>query len=67
MADRISKNGYPQGENHPMAKLLKVDVLYIRSHADIISQKELASMFNVTVSNINYIINGNTWKSLVND
>lgn len=50
-----------------MAKLLKVDVLYIRSHADIISQKELASMFNVTVSNINYIINGNTWKSLVND
>lgn len=50
-------------ERHPMAKLKREDVVYIKSHPEM-SRNELAKMFNVSAHTITDIRKGKTWKSV---
>lgn len=50
-------------ERHPMAKLKRDDVVFIKSHPEM-SKKELAVKFNISQSTINDIRNGRTWKTV---
>lgn len=50
-------------ERHPMAKLKRKDVIYIKSHPET-SKNELAKMFNVSSRTIYDIRSGKTWKTV---
>ena len=50
-------------ERHPMAKLKKEDVVFIKSHPEM-SRNNLANMFNVSARTITDIRNGKTWKTV---
>lgn len=50
------------GRAHGMSKLTEVDVLELRRlHATGVSQRELASRYGVTPTNVGYIIRRETW------
>lgn len=50
-------------ERHPMAKLKRENVTYIKSHPEM-SRNELAEMFNVSPRTITDIRSGKTWKTV---
>jgi DNA-binding XRE family transcriptional regulator len=50
-------------ERHPMAKLTREDVAYIKSHPEM-SRNNLAKMFNISPHTITDIRNGKTWKTV---
>jgi DNA-binding XRE family transcriptional regulator len=50
-------------EKHPMAKLTREDVAYIKSHPEM-SRNNLAKMFNVNPHTITDIRKGKTWKTV---
>ena len=50
-------------ERHPMSKLKREDVVFIKSHPEM-SRNELAEMFNVKPHTITDIRNGRTWKTV---
>lgn len=52
------------GEKNNFHKLTEENVQFILANLNRYTDRELAEMFNVTVSNINYIRNGKTWNSL---
>jgi hypothetical protein len=54
-----------KGEGNPTSKLKERDVLLIRTlHKEGISNKNLATKFNVVVGTIGFIINNQTWKHI---
>ena len=66
MSDKISKGRMPLGEDAPMAKLTKAQVLKIRSMyaSGEWFQKELAAKFHVTRENIGAITRRISWAHL---
>lgn len=50
-------------EKHPMSKLKREDVVFIKSHPKM-SRKILSEMFNVSTHTISDIRNGKTWKTV---
>ena len=50
-------------EKHPMSKLRREDVIFIKSHPEM-SRKILSEMFNVSAHTISDIRNGKTWKTV---
>lgn len=63
MADAKRHGTNPAGSRNAMAKLSEGDVIAIRKFwRDGLEKEDLARMFSVTRSNIEYIINGKTWK-----
>lgn len=50
-------------EKHPMAKLRREDVFYIKSHPQY-THNELAKMFGVSARTISDIRHGRTWKTV---
>lgn len=52
------------GEKNNFHKLTEENVQFILANLNSYTDREFAEMFNVTVSNINYIRRGKTWKSL---
>lgn len=50
-------------ERHPMAKLTREDVVYIKSHPEM-ARNNLAEMFNISPHTITDIRNGKTWKTV---
>ena len=60
--DRIKHGTQKRGEQHPMAKLSEKDVLKIRKLSeDGLSLRQIAKMFNIDNTNIEYIVNRKTW------
>lgn len=66
--DKISLNrkGLTVGDNHPSAKLNSEDIIKIRemNKIDNISQTKIAKLYNVSLSNINSIINRKSWSHI---
>ena len=60
------KNNKPkQGEEHPNSKLTEDEVKLIRTYyRGGFRQKELASIFGVSRSNIDAIVNRRTWRDV---
>lgn len=52
------------GEKHSMSKLKECDVLYIRSHMNKFSQKELSMKYDVSIATISMIISKKRWSYL---
>ncbi len=50
-------------ERHPMAKLTRDEVAYIKSHTEM-SPSDLAKMFNISCRTIKDIWRGKTWKTV---
>ena len=50
-------------ERHPMSKLKREDVAYIKSHPEV-SRNNLAKMFNISSHTISDIRHGRTWKTV---
>ena len=63
--DRQDRNRQTRGANHPKAKLTVDDVKTIRDLAmQGISQKTLATQFNIGVRQISYIVKRENWKHI---
>lgn len=60
MAHAVKNGLQPTCEKHPMAKLNREKVNFIREHKEM-SKKELAEMFGVSPSTIKDIWNNRTW------
>ena len=58
------KHGFKPGELSPVAKLTKLNVIFIRQNMNKISTTELARKFNVTNSTIICIKTKKSWKHL---
>jgi len=64
-AFRVENGTSIRGEQNPNSKLTKKDIIKIRKlHKQGVKQKDIASQFNVTYKNINYIILGKGWNWL---
>lgn len=61
-ADKIAHGNQPMGETIPWSKLTETDVRFIKSNRGLISQTEMAKMFDVPQSAISKAANGKTWK-----
>lgn len=60
--DKISKNRHARGSRIHASKLIDNEVIEIRKMYDSgVNKKEIALKFNVTVPNINSIVNRKTW------
>lgn len=59
--DRLDAGTDCRGEKHGAAKLRKEDIMYIRNNADIISQRKLAKIFDISRKHISRIIKGESW------
>ena len=56
---------FQKGEKNNASKLTNNDVLMIHGlYLSFFSKRELALLFNISISNICYILNGKTWKHL---
>ena len=62
--DRIAYSRMNSGEKNNSAKLTKEQVLLIKSLRETHTKKELAEMFDVSVSCVKDIFGGRTWKFL---
>lgn len=62
--ERLKKRSdkYPVGEQHPLSKLSKEAVLFIRESN--LTQCKLASLFGVSQGKISQIVNNKAWKHL---
>jgi hypothetical protein len=66
-ADKIIHGTGARGEKSGLAKLTESDVHEIRALGKIQSQREIASKFGVSRSNIGYILAGTRWVYLLAD
>lgn len=66
MKDKYEKNRNPRGVDLPFSKLSENDVLTIRGKIKLgLSQRDLASKFNMSQTAISKIVRRETWKHLV--
>lgn len=63
MNDMVERRRSTFGEKNPNAKLSEQDILEIRSSKDV-SNKQLAKLFNVSSTQIQYIRSRRNWKHI---
>jgi hypothetical protein len=54
----------PRGILSPVAKFTNNQILEIRGYKGKYTQRVLAKMYNMSLANINHIINNKTWKNI---
>ena len=61
IADKAKHGTSPKGSNNPNSKLQDIDVLLIRTLAEILPTSCLASIWDISKDNISLIANRKTW------
>jgi len=63
---RVEGNGNQYGENCGTSKLVENDIRNIKKcREEGMLLREIADIYNIHLSNVSYIVNGNTWKHVL--